>query len=85
MAKEKGENMEQEKNKQELEEIAALTFHKHGRKPFELKKGDLLYNKNSENSFTYDGLAPNMTNHKLKTGEYIFVKTREEVKSDLDF
>ena len=70
---------------EEIEEYeSALTFHKHGRKPFELKKGDLLYDKNSENSFTYSGLAPNMTINKLKTGEYIFVKTREEVKSDLD-
>ena len=62
---------------------SALTFNENGRKPFELKKGDLLYDKNSENSFTYSGIAPNMTIHKLKKGEYIFVKTKEEVKSDL--
>ncbi len=62
---------------------SALSFHNHGRKPFELKKGDLLYDKNSENYFTYSAIAPNMTRNKLKTGEYIFVQTREEVKSDL--
>lgn len=70
------------------EEIAeyesALNFHKHGRKPFELKKGDLLYDKNSENCLTYSGIAPNMTINKLKKGEYIFVKTREEVNELLE-
>ena len=63
---------------------SALTFNENGRKPFELKKGDLLYDKNSENNFTYSGIAPNMTINKLKTGEYIFVQTREEVNELLE-
>ena len=63
------------------EEIAeyevALTFHKHGRKPFEVKQGDILRD-DEGNIFFVD--FPSIRNKEYFTsGDYTFIKTVEEV------
>lgn len=62
------------------EEIAeykvALSFHKHGRKPFETKVGDLVKTENGENFIAEIGILKSW----YVSGEYEFLKTAEEVK-----
>lgn len=63
------------------EEIAeyevALTFHKHGRKPFDVKQGDILRD-DEGNIFFVD--FPSIRNKEYFTsGDYTFIKTAEEV------
>ena len=64
------------------EEIAeyevALTFHKHGRKPFEVKEGDILLEDSDYKFFVDD--PENWGKEDFVSGEYTFAKTAEEVK-----
>ena len=62
---------------------AALTFHKHGRKPFEVKQGDILKDNkgniliNDENILR-DGFSKNLKKDYFTRGRYTFLKTAEE-------
>ena len=56
---------------------AALTFRKHGRKPFEVKEGDILRYGESNDLFVD---APSVFKKKhFTSGHYTFLKTAEEV------
>lgn len=60
----------------------ALTFHKHGRKPFEVKQGDILRD-DKGNIFFAD--FPSIRNKEYFTsGDYTFVKTAEEANEWLE-
>ena len=63
------------------EEIAeyevALTFHKHGRKPFEVKKDDILLEDGNYKFFVDD--PENWGEEDFVSGGYTFAKTAEEV------
>lgn len=63
------------------EEIAeykvALTFHKHGRKPFEVKQGDLIRTPSEE--FTFICNPENYTKEVFLDYRWEFLKTAEEV------
>ena len=63
------------------EEIAeyevALTFHNHGRKPFEVKEGDILLEDGHYKFFVDD--PENWGKEDFVSGEYTFAKTVEEV------
>ena len=60
-----------------LEYESALTFHKHGRKPFEVKEGDLLGD-DEGNIFSVN--VPGVWNKEnFTSGDYTFLKTAEEV------
>ena len=63
------------------EEIAeykvALTFHKHGRKPFEVKQGDLIRTPSEE--FTFICNPENYTKEVFLDYRWEFIKTAEEV------
>lgn len=56
---------------------AALNFHEHGRKPFEIKGGDLLIYKNKK-IFAADNHV--FSRFHFTEDKYIFVKTAEEVE-----
>ncbi len=62
------------------EEIAeyesALTFHKHGRNPFEVKKGDIL--RDDEGNIFSVGFPNNFKKEYFTRGIYTFLKTSEE-------
>ena len=64
------------------EEIAeyesALTFHKHGRKPFELKRGDVVYLKGYDKNIFLDS-GSIYKKHNFVNGDVILVKTVEEI------
>ena len=64
------------------EEIAeyesALQFHKHGRKPFELKRGDVVYLKGYDKNIFLDS-GNIYKKHNFIDGDVVFVKTAEEV------
>lgn len=61
----------------------ALTFHKHGRKPFELKRGDVAYLKwYDKNIFLDSGNI--YKKHNFINGDVILVKTVEEVNEWLE-
>ena len=56
---------------------AALNFHKHGRKPFEVKEGDILRD-DEGNIFSVN--VPGVWNKEnFTSGDYTFLKTAEEV------
>ena len=55
---------------------SALTFNKHGRKPFEVKKGDLLGD-DEDNIFFVD-FPNNWKKESFTSGRYTFLKTVEE-------
>ena len=63
---------------------AALTFHKHGRKPFEVKDGDILRDDkgniliSDDNIFSADS-PKNLKKEYFISGRYTFLKTVEEV------
>ncbi|MGO3573030.1 MAG: hypothetical protein ACTINU_04250 [Pseudolactococcus laudensis] len=63
------------------EEIAeyevALTFHEHGRKPFEVKKGDLI--RTPSKKFTFILNPENYTKEEFLDYDWEFLKTAEEV------
>ena len=64
------------------EEIAeyevALTFHKHGRKPFEVKRGDVVYLKGYDKNIFLDS-GNIYKKHNFVDGDVVLVKTVEEV------
>ena len=63
------------------EEIAeyesALTFHKHGRKPFEVKGGDIL--RDNEVNVLSVSFSRDWKKEDFTSGRYTFLKTAEEV------
>lgn len=67
----------------------ALTFHKHGRKPFEVKEGDILKDDkgniliNDENILR-DGFPKNLKKNYFTSGRYTFLKTAEEANEWLE-
>ena len=62
------------------EEIAeyevALTFHNHGRKPFEIKEGDIL--RDDKGNIFFVGFPNNFKKEHFTRGIYTFLKTDEE-------
>ena len=63
----------------EIEEYkAALTFHKLGRKPFELKRGDVVYLKGYDKNIFLDS-GNIYKKHNFIDGDVVLVKTVEEV------
>ena len=64
------------------EEIAeyevALTFHKHGRKPFEVERGDIVYLKGYDKNIFLDS-GNIYKKHNFIDGDFGLVKTAEEV------
>ena len=56
---------------------AALNFHKHGREPFEVKKGDIL--KDDEGTIFFVDFPSNWKKESFTSGRYTFLKTAEEV------
>ena len=57
---------------------AALNFHKHGRKPFELKRGDVVYLKGYDKNIFLDS-GNIYKKHNFVDGDVVLVKTVEEV------
>jgi len=57
---------------------ASLTFHKHGRKPFELKRGDVVYLKGYDKNIFLDS-GNIYKKHNFVDGDVVLVKTAEEV------
>ena len=55
---------------------AALTFHKHGREPFEVKEGDILVD--DEGDIFFVGFPDNFKKEYFTSGHYTFLKTDEE-------
>ena len=64
--------------KEVAEYESALTFHKHGRNPFELKRGDVVYLKGYDKNIFLDS-GNIYKKHNFVDGDVVFVKTAEEV------
>ena len=68
------------------EEIAeyevALTFHKRGRKPFEIKEGDIL--RDDKGNIFFVGFPNNFKKEHFTRGIYTFLKTAEEYNEWLE-
>lgn len=66
----------------------ALTFHKHGRKPFEVKEGDIIsYNESDKFIVDYEDIEPEFETfdkEKFIRGDLTFLKTAEEVNEWLE-
>ena len=66
-----------------LEYEVALTFHKHGRKPFEVRQGDIIsYNESDKFIVDYEDIEPEFETfdkEKFIRGDLTFLKTVEEV------
>lgn len=64
-----------------VEYETALTFHKHGRKPFEVKNGDVLSDSESEKLFfNYEDIEMELWDKEdFVSGDFAFLKTAEEV------
>ena len=62
---------------------AALTFHKRGRKPFELKRGDVVYLKGYDKNIFLDS-GNIYKKHNFVDGDVVLVKTAEEVNEWLE-
>ena len=74
----KGGNTVRNATPEEISEYeAALNFHKHGRKPFEVKKGDLIEYPNGQNIMIYHPDCFSKTDF-LNDG-FKLIKTAEEV------
>ena len=70
--------------KEEIAEYeAALSFHEHGRKPFELKRGDVVYLKGYDKNIFLDS-GNIYKKHNFIDGDVVLVKTAEEVNEWLD-
>ena len=61
-----------------VEYEAALIFHKHGRKPFEVKRGDVVYLKGYDKNIFLDS-GNFYKKHNFIDGDVCLVKTAEEV------
>ena len=57
---------------------SALLFHEHGRKPFELKRGDVVYLKGYDKNIFLDS-GNIYKKHNFIDGDVVLVKTAEEV------
>ena len=66
-----------------LEYEMALAFHKHGRKPFELKRGDVVYLKGYDKNIFLDS-GNIYKKHNFIDGDVGLVKTVEEVNEWLE-
>ncbi len=63
---------------EEIEEYeSALNFYKHGRDPFEVKKGDIL--KDDEGTIFFVDFPSNWKKESFTSGRYTFLKTAEEI------
>ena len=62
---------------------AALTFHKHGRKPFEVKRGDIVYLKGYDKNIFLDS-GNIYKKHNFIDGDVGLVKTVEELNEWLE-
>lgn len=60
----------------------ALTFHKHGRKPFEVKQGDIL--RDNEVDIFFVDFPSNWEKEYFTSGRFTFLKTVEEVNEWLE-
>ena len=65
-----------------VEYESALIFHKHGREPFELKKGDLIRTPSEKNTFVFN--PENYTKEEFLDYGWEFIKTAEEVNEWLE-
>ena len=67
---------------------AALTFHKHGRDPFEVRQGDIIsYNESDKFIVDYEDIEPEFETfdkEKFIRGDLTFLKTVEEVNEWLE-
>ena len=65
------------------EEIAeyesASQFHEHGREPFDVRIGDLVYRKSKNKNFISNGETAFFKKNNFTSGDYVFKKTYEEV------
>ena len=61
---------------------AALNFHKHGRKPFEIKEGDIL--RDDKGNIFFVGFPNNFKKECFARGIYTFLKTSEEYNEWLE-
>ena len=69
---------------EEIEEYkVALQFHKHGRKPFEVKRGDVVYLKGYDKNIFLDS-GNIYKKHNFIDGDVVLVKTVEEVSEWLE-
>ena len=66
-----------------LEYKAALTFHKHGRKPFEVKEGDILSDSETNIFFVNEDIEI-WNKEDFISGDFTFLKTAEEVNEWLE-
>ena len=57
---------------------AALNFHKHGRKPFEVKRGDVVYLKGYDKKIFLDS-GNIYKKHNFIDGDVVLIKTAEEI------
>ena len=62
---------------------SALSFHEHGRKPFELKRGDVVYLKGYDKNIFLDS-GNIYKKHNFVDGDVALVKTAEEVNEWLE-
>ena len=62
---------------------SALSFHEHGRKPFELKRGDVVYLKGYDKNIFLDS-GNIYKKHNFVDGDVVLVKTAEEVNEWLE-
>ena len=74
---------------EEIEEYkVSLTFHKHGRKPFEVKEGDIIsYSESDKFIVDYEDIEPEFETfdkEKFIRGDLTFLKTAEEVNEWLE-
>lgn len=76
---EKYHNMRHATPEEIAEYKAALNFHKHGRKPFEVKEGDLIINVKINNSFLVKD-AENWSKRDFTSSDYKLLKTAEELE-----
>ena len=74
----KGSKFRHATSEEIAEYVVALTFHKHGRKPFEVKRGDVVYLKGYDKNIFLDS-GNIYKKHNFVNGDVVFVKTAEEV------
>lgn len=77
-------NIERYATPEEITEYeSALSFHKHGRKPFELKRGDIVYLKGYDKNIFLDS-GNIYKKHNFVNSDVILVKTVEELNEWLE-
>ena len=78
-----GDTVRHAKPEEILEYKAALTFHKHGRKPFEVKEGDILSDSETNIFFVNEDIEI-WNKEDFISGDFTFLKTAEEVNEWLE-